>query len=133
MGRDWRAGQSEGSRHPRRNSALSTKLRLTWLHLVNMTEFRRRAEKGNSRSIVGCAERFPKQCPSLPEPHYDEVISAITISARSGAQPVLPFGLIDGRHWSVIVTERNGRTRIISAHRSRLNEEELYRDYSSRR
>lgn len=53
--------------------------------------------------------------------------------AGSDAERFLVIGLIEGRPWSVIITERNGRTRIISARRSRLNEEELYRDYSSRR
>lgn len=38
------------------------------------------------------------------------------------------LGMIDGRHWTVIVTYRKGVRRIISARRSRKEEAELY-DY----
>jgi uncharacterized protein len=38
----------------------------------------------------------------------------------------LVVGLIDGRHWSVVVTYREQRIRIISARRSRKEEAALY-------
>ncbi len=38
----------------------------------------------------------------------------------------LVIGVIDGKHWSAIVTYRNGRTRLISARRARKKEMERY-------
>jgi len=51
----------------------------------------------------------------------------LEISARSGVEPrFLSIGLIEGVHWSAIVTYRNGRVRIISVRRSRIEEVTLY-------
>lgn len=36
------------------------------------------------------------------------------------------FGIMDGKHWTAIVTYRGLATRIISVRRSRKNEEEFY-------
>lgn len=41
-------------------------------------------------------------------------------------QRILFVGMIEGKHWSAIVTYRNGRTRIISVRRARNEERELY-------
>jgi uncharacterized DUF497 family protein len=38
----------------------------------------------------------------------------------------LVVGVIDGKHWTAIVTERAGRTRLISVRRSREKECEIY-------
>jgi uncharacterized DUF497 family protein len=38
----------------------------------------------------------------------------------------LVVGVIDGKHWTAIVTERAGRTRLISVRRSREKEREIY-------
>lgn len=38
----------------------------------------------------------------------------------------LVIGLIDGRHWSAVVTYRRGRTRLISVRRSRREEIAIY-------
>jgi uncharacterized DUF497 family protein len=36
------------------------------------------------------------------------------------------IGLIDGKHWSAVITYRNGKTRIISVRRSRREEIHIY-------
>ena len=49
------------------------------------------------------------------------------IPARTADEPRwLVIGQIDGKHWSVVVTYREDRVRIISARRSRKEEVELY-------
>lgn len=51
----------------------------------------------------------------------------LEIRARSEGEPrFLLIGKIDGRHWSAVVTYREGRTRLISVRRSRKQEVELY-------
>lgn len=40
----------------------------------------------------------------------------------------LVVGLLKGKHWSAICTDRGGRTRIISMRRARKNEEQIYED-----
>jgi uncharacterized protein len=51
----------------------------------------------------------------------------IEIPARTEDEPRwLVVGQIDGKHWSVVVTYREDRVRIISARRSRKEEVELY-------
>jgi hypothetical protein len=54
---------------------------------------------------------------------------AVQIEAKSDTEP--RFALIarlDGRVWSVFFTERSSKIRIISARRSRPNEETLYHE-----
>jgi len=54
---------------------------------------------------------------------------ALQIQAKSETEP--RFALIasmQGRVWSVFFTEKNSKIRIISARRSRINEEDLYHD-----
>jgi uncharacterized protein len=51
----------------------------------------------------------------------------VEIPARTTDEPRwLVIGRIDGKHWSVLVTYRQGRGRIISARRSRKEEVALY-------
>ena len=51
----------------------------------------------------------------------------VEIPARTTDEPRwLVVGQIDGKHWSVVVTYRGARVRIISAHRSRTEEVALY-------
>lgn len=51
----------------------------------------------------------------------------IEIPARTEGEPrSLVVGEIDGKMWSVVVTERDGRIRIISARRSRPQEVRIY-------
>lgn len=54
-------------------------------------------------------------------------IARVEIPARTVDEPRwLVIGRIDGEHWSVVVTYRQGRIRIISARRSRKEEVALY-------
>jgi uncharacterized DUF497 family protein len=51
----------------------------------------------------------------------------VEIPARTADEPRwLVIGQIDGKHWSVVVTYREQRIRIISARRSRKEEVALY-------
>lgn len=53
----------------------------------------------------------------------------LTVNAKSGSdgEPrLLVIGNIDGRLWSAVVTDRDGRVRLISVRRSRDDEKELY-------
>jgi uncharacterized protein len=51
----------------------------------------------------------------------------VEIPARTEDEPrTMVVGLIDGKHWSAVVTERAGRVRIISVRRSRPEEVALY-------
>lgn len=51
----------------------------------------------------------------------------IEVPARTQDEPRwLVIGQIDGRHWSAVVTYRDGRTRIISVRRSREEEVAIY-------
>jgi len=51
----------------------------------------------------------------------------VEIQARTVDEPrSLVIGLIDGKHWSAIVTHRNENIRIISVRRSRKSEVETY-------
>lgn len=52
---------------------------------------------------------------------------AVEIPARTTDEPrFLVIGRIRGRHWSAVVTTRNGRIRMISVRRSREEEVEIY-------
>lgn len=54
---------------------------------------------------------------------------ALQIQAKSETEPRFALiGRMEGRCWSVFFTERGSKTRIISARRSRPNEEELYEE-----
>jgi uncharacterized protein len=56
-----------------------------------------------------------------------EDVMRVEIPARTVDEPRwLVIGRIDGKHWSVVVTYREGRIRIISARRSRTEEAALY-------
>ena len=51
----------------------------------------------------------------------------LEIRARSDDEPrFLAIGLIGPKHWSAVVTYRNGTIRLISVRRSRAREVELY-------
>lgn len=51
----------------------------------------------------------------------------IEIPARTEDEPrSLVIGLIEGKHWSAVVTPREGRARIISVRRSRDEEVTIY-------
>ena len=53
--------------------------------------------------------------------------SRVEIQAISTNEPrFMAIGIIDGKHWSAIVTYRNFVARIISVRRSRENEVKLY-------
>jgi len=57
---------------------------------------------------------------------WDDVMR-VEIPARTDGEPRwLIIGRIGGKHWSVVVTYRGQRVRIISARRSRKEEEALY-------
>ncbi|MDP2683062.1 MAG: BrnT family toxin [Deltaproteobacteria bacterium] len=51
----------------------------------------------------------------------------IEIPVKTSDEPrFLTIGKISGKHWSGIITYRNGTIRIISVHRSRKEEVDLY-------
>ena len=51
----------------------------------------------------------------------------LELQARSDDEPrFLVIGLIGSKHWSAVVTYRNGTVRLISVRRSRKREVELY-------
>ncbi len=54
-------------------------------------------------------------------------VMRVEVPARTADEPRwLVVGQIDGKHWSVVVTYREQRVRIISARRSRTEEVALY-------
>jgi len=54
-------------------------------------------------------------------------VMRVEVPARTADEPRwLVVGQIDGKHWSVVVTYRGPRVRIISARRSRKEEVALY-------
>lgn len=51
----------------------------------------------------------------------------LEIPARTADEPrFLVIGRIDSKHWSAVITYRDGRTRVISVRRSRAEEVVLY-------
>jgi len=51
----------------------------------------------------------------------------VEIPARTTDEPrLLVIGRIEGKHWSAVITSRNGRARIISVRRARPEEIEIY-------
>ena len=57
---------------------------------------------------------------------WQDVIRAEIPARTMGEARWLLIGQIDGKHWSVVVTYREQRVRIISARRSRKEEVALY-------
>lgn len=56
-----------------------------------------------------------------------EDLDLVEISAKtSNESRVLIIGLIEGKHWSSVITHREDKIRIISVRRSRKSEVELY-------
>jgi len=54
-------------------------------------------------------------------------VMRVEVPARTVDEPKwLVIGLIDGKHWSAVVTHRGQRTRIISVRRSRDEEVAIY-------
>ena len=78
----------------------------------------------------------PKKSESNFEKHGIDFVDAqaiwqdtdfIEIMAKSDDEPrALVVGMIDGKHWSAIITYRTDRIRIISVRRSRNSEVVLY-------
>ena len=52
---------------------------------------------------------------------------SVTIAFPDEARRLL-IGVINGRHWTAIVTERAGKTQLISVRRSRDKEREIYEE-----
>jgi len=51
----------------------------------------------------------------------------LEIPARTDDKPrYLMIGLVDGKHWSAVITYRGGNIRLISVRRSRIEEVNLY-------
>jgi uncharacterized DUF497 family protein len=57
------------------------------------------------------------------DPHLLEIEARSTDESR-----FLLIGMIKGKHWSAVVTYRDGKVRIISVRRSREEEVELYEE-----
>lgn len=78
----------------------------------------------------------PKKSKSNLEKHGIDFVDAqaiwqdtdfIEVMAKSDDEPrALVVGMIDGKHWSAIITYRTDRIRIISVRRSRISEVALY-------
>ena len=51
----------------------------------------------------------------------------LEIPAKTDDEPrYLVIGLIDGKHWSAVITDRGGNVRLISVRRARAEEVALY-------
>ena len=57
---------------------------------------------------------------------WEDVDLMIVPARTTDEERYLAIGIIDGRHWSAIITHGVGRIRIISVRRSRREEIELY-------
>ena len=54
-------------------------------------------------------------------------VSRVEIPARTSDEPrVLVIGCIQGKHWTAVITYREGKPQIISARRSRPEEVRMY-------
>ncbi|MEI8120491.1 MAG: BrnT family toxin [bacterium] len=51
-------------------------------------------------------------------------VDRVEVPARTVDEPRI--GVIDGKHWSAVITHRGAKTRIISVRRSRREEIEIY-------
>ena len=57
---------------------------------------------------------------------WDDFICIIPLGSGHGEERQAVLGMIDGKHWTAVVTMREGFIRIISVRRSRKNEEAYY-------
>jgi uncharacterized DUF497 family protein len=55
----------------------------------------------------------------------DEALDEYRVE-RAGEAPFLVIGVIDGRHWSAVITYRGDKVRLISVRRARAKEVERY-------
>ena len=55
------------------------------------------------------------------DPEFVEILANTADERR-----VLVIGLIDGKHWSAVITHRSDKIRLISVRRSRKEEVEIY-------
>jgi len=55
------------------------------------------------------------------DPGHAEIPAKVTDESRS-----LVIGVIRGKHWSAVITRRNGKIRLISVRRARKEEIEIY-------
>lgn len=54
-------------------------------------------------------------------------VDRVELPARTVDEPrIVVIGVINGKHWSAVITPRGVKTRIISARRSRREEIEIY-------
>ena len=54
-------------------------------------------------------------------------VDRVEVPARTVDEPrIVVIGVIDGKHWSAVITPREAKTRIISVRRSRREEIEIY-------
>ena len=57
---------------------------------------------------------------------WENTIVMIPVANNHGEERQAVFGLINGKHWTAIITMRENATRIISVRRSRKKEEDYY-------
>ena len=57
---------------------------------------------------------------------WDGVTVTVGLGNSRGEERSAVFGMIDGKHWTAIITLRNEKIRIISVRRSRVKEAEYY-------
>lgn len=51
----------------------------------------------------------------------------VEVEARTGPERrFVVIGVLEGKHWSAVITHRSGKIRIISARRSRIEEVDIY-------
>lgn len=61
-------------------------------------------------------------------------LDAYRVQATSDVEPrYAVFGMMDGKHWTAIITYRESRIRIISVRRSRGKEVDIYEEHKRRR
>ena len=60
---------------------------------------------------------------------WEHPVCTVTAETRNDDMRALVMGVIDGKHWTAITTERGPKTRIISVRRSRDYEEEAYDEH----
>ena len=54
-------------------------------------------------------------------------VDRVEVPARTVDEPrIVVIGVINGKHWSAVITPRGSKTRIISVRRSRREEVEIY-------
>ena len=60
---------------------------------------------------------------------WDGAVVAVVSYVQTGEDRWLNMGTIDGKHWTVVTCARGEMTRIISARRSRRDEERYYEEH----